>query len=62
VELGQVYARLQKRMINAYLDVVKTSMTYELPLRDAAYVYAISKALDVMERRSLSIRPNSDVR
>ncbi len=49
-------------MINAYLDVVKTSMTYELPRRDAAYVYAISKTLDVMERRSLSIRPNSDVR
>jgi len=50
---GQVYAKLQKRMINAYLDVVKTSMIYELPLRDAAFVNAISKALDVMERRSV---------
>ena len=52
-DLDQVYAKLQKRMINAYTDVAKTSKTYESPLRDAAYVYALSKALDVMERRSV---------
>lgn len=52
-DLDRVYAKLQERIINAYSEVVKTSKTHKLILREAAYIYAISKALDVMERRSI---------
>ncbi len=52
-DLSQVHDKLRRRMVSAYSDVVKTSETYDLHLRDAAFVYAISKAIDVMEQRSI---------
>jgi len=52
-ELSQVKEKLQKRMISAYWDVVKTAKTYNLTMRSAAFVFAISKAIDVAYKRGI---------
>jgi len=48
-----VNAKLQTRMAMAYADIVETSKTHDIVLRDAAFVNAILKAMDVMEQRSI---------
>lgn len=52
-DLNQVYEKLHKRMASAYSDIVKISQTYDLTLRGAAFVYAISKQMDVLEQRAI---------
>ena len=37
----------------AYADIVKTSKNHDIVLRDAAFVNAILKSMDVMEQRSI---------
>jgi glutamate dehydrogenase (NAD(P)+) len=52
-ELTQVNEKLQKRMVSAYWDIVKTAKTYDLNMRSAAFVFAISKAIDVVHQRGI---------
>ena len=40
-------------LISAYWDIVKTAKTYNLTMRSAAFVFAISKAIDVAYKRGI---------
>jgi glutamate dehydrogenase/leucine dehydrogenase len=52
-ELSQVKEKLQRRMANAYNSVVETAKNYNLDMRSGAFVFAISKAIDVVYERGI---------
>jgi len=52
-ELIQVKEKLQKKMATAYCNVVETAKNYNLDMRSAAFVFAISKAIDVVYERGI---------
>ncbi|MFB0523482.1 MAG: Glu/Leu/Phe/Val dehydrogenase [Candidatus Bathyarchaeia archaeon] len=52
-ELSQVKEKLHKRMTNAYRNVVETAETYNLDMRLAAFVLAISRAVDIVYERGI---------
>jgi glutamate dehydrogenase (NAD(P)+) len=52
-ELSQVKEKLQKKMTSAYMNIVKTAKIYNLNMRSAAFVFAISKAIDVVYERGI---------
>jgi glutamate dehydrogenase (NAD(P)+) len=52
-ELSQVKEKLQKKMATAYNNIVETAKNYNLDMRSAAFVFAISKAIDVVYERGI---------
>jgi len=52
-ELSQVKEKLQKKMSTAYENIVETAKNYNLDMRTAAFVFAISKALEVIYERGI---------
>jgi len=52
-ELSQVKEKLQKKMATAYGNIVETAKNYNLDMRSAAFVFAISKAIDVVYERGI---------
>ena len=52
-ELSQVKERLQRKMATAYDNIVETARNFNLDMRSAAFVFAISKAIDVIHERGI---------
>jgi glutamate dehydrogenase (NAD(P)+) len=52
-ELDEVNMRLEKKMIEAFEDVLQTSIKYKVDLRTAAYVVAISRVGNVTRLRGM---------
>jgi len=52
-ELGHVKEKLQKKMTAAYNNIVDTAKTHNLDMRSAAFVFAILRAIDVVQERGL---------
>ena len=52
-ELGQVKEKLQKKMVSAYRNIVETAKNYDLDMRSAAFVYAITKAIEILYERGI---------
>jgi glutamate dehydrogenase (NAD(P)+) len=52
-ELDEVNTRLEKKMIEAFEDVLQTSLKYKVDLRTAAYVVAISRVGNVTRLRGM---------
>jgi uncharacterized membrane protein YuzA (DUF378 family) len=50
-ELDEVNTRLEKKMVEAFDDVLQTSLKYKTDLRTAAYVVAISRVGNVTKLR-----------
>ncbi|HOB16350.1 MAG TPA: Glu/Leu/Phe/Val dehydrogenase [Defluviitoga sp.] len=52
-ELDDVRSALQKKMINAFYDVVKTMEKYEIDMRTAAYIKAIDRVATATRLRGI---------
>lgn len=52
-ELSQVKEKLQRKMATAYGNIVETSKNYNINMRSAAFVFAMSKAIDVIHERGI---------
>lgn len=52
-ELSYVKEKLQKRMVAAYGNISKVAKDYDLDMRKAAFVSAISKAIEVASARGI---------
>jgi len=52
-ELSQVKEKLQKKMATAYRNILETAKNYNLDMRSAAFVFAISRAIDVAYERGI---------
>lgn len=52
-ELSQVKEKLQKKMVTAYTNIAETAKNYDLDTRKAAFVFAISKAIEVVFERGI---------
>jgi glutamate dehydrogenase (NAD(P)+) len=52
-ELGEVNTRLEQKMVEAFDDVLQTSMKYKVDLRTAAYIVAISRVGNVTRMRGM---------
>jgi glutamate dehydrogenase (NAD(P)+) len=52
-ELDEVNTRLEKKMVEAFDDVLQTSMKYKVDLRTAAYIVAISRVGNVTKMRGM---------
>jgi len=52
-ELSQVKEKLQKKMSTAYQNIVETSKNYNLDMRRAAFVFAISRAVEIVSGRGI---------
>jgi glutamate dehydrogenase (NAD(P)+) len=52
-ELSLVKEKLRKKMATAYANVVKTSKDHNLDLRKAAFVLAITRALEIILGRGI---------
>jgi glutamate dehydrogenase (NAD(P)+) len=48
-----VNKRLEAKMVEAFDDVLKTSMKYKTDLRTAAYIVAISRVATVTKMRGM---------
>jgi len=52
-ELSQVKEKLRKKMVTAYTNIAETAKNYGLDMRKAAFVFAISKAIEVVSERGI---------
>ena len=52
-EEDEVNRRLEAKMVEAFDDVLKTSMKYKTDLRTAAYIVAISRVATVTKMRGM---------
>ena len=52
-ELDEVNTRLEKKMVEAFEDVLQTSLKYNVDLRTAAYIVAISRVGNVTRLRGM---------
>jgi glutamate dehydrogenase (NAD(P)+) len=52
-ELPLVKEKLQRKMATAYGNIVETARNHNLDMRSAAFVFAISKAIDVVYERGI---------
>src|SRR5687767_7216388 len=52
-ELSEVNSRLEKKMCEAFDDVLQTSLKYKVDLRTAAYIVAISRVGTVTKMRGM---------
>ena len=52
-ELNEVNTRLEQKMCEAFEDVLQTSMKYNVDLRTAAYIVAISRVGNVTQMRGM---------
>jgi glutamate dehydrogenase (NAD(P)+) len=52
-ELSLVKEKLQRKMTDAYGSIVETAKNHDLDMRSAAFVYAISKAINVVQERGI---------
>jgi glutamate dehydrogenase/leucine dehydrogenase len=52
-ELNQVKEKLQKKMTSAYINIAETAERHDFDLRSAAFIFAISKAIDVISERGI---------
>jgi len=52
-ELSEVNTRLEKKMCEAFEDVLQTSLKYKVDLRTAAYIVAISRVGTVTKMRGM---------
>ena len=47
----EVHQLLDRKMTNAYCSVLSTSQEYGIDMREAAYVLAVQRVVDVMKMR-----------
>jgi glutamate dehydrogenase (NAD(P)+) len=47
----EVYEKLDKRISSAYQSVLETSRSYNINMRQAAYVLAVKRVVDAMKTR-----------
>jgi len=52
-DLSQVKEKLQKKMATAYRNILETAKNYNVDMRSAAFVFAISRAIDVAYERGI---------
>lgn len=52
-ELSQVKEKLRKKMVTAYTNIAKAAKNYDIDMRKAAFVFAISKAIEVAFERGI---------
>jgi len=52
-EPSVVREKLRKKMVSAYTNVVETATKHDIDLRKAAFVFAISKAIDILLGRGV---------
>jgi len=52
-ELIQVKEKLHKKMATAYKNILETAKNYNLDMRSAAFVFAISRAIDIAYERGI---------
>jgi glutamate dehydrogenase (NAD(P)+) len=52
-ELSHVKEKLQRKMSDAYNNIVETAKTHSLDMRSAAFVFAILRAIDVVHERGI---------
>jgi glutamate dehydrogenase (NAD(P)+) len=52
-ELEEVNTRLEKKMVEAFEDVLETSIKYKVDLRTAAYIVAINRVGMVTKMRGM---------
>jgi len=52
-DLSQVKEKLQKKMATAYNNIVETAKNYNLDMRSAAFVFAVSKEIEVLSARGI---------
>jgi len=52
-ELSQVKEKLQKKMATAYTNIAEAAKNYDLDTRKAAFVFAISKTIEVVFERGI---------
>jgi len=52
-ELSMVKEKLQKKMVTAYMNVVETAKNYNLDMRSAAFVFAVSKEIEILTARGI---------
>ncbi len=52
-DLSRVNERLQKKMVNSYLNIYEIANRYDLDMRKAAFFSAISKSIDVVSMRGI---------
>ena len=52
-DLGYVKEKLQKKMVDAYRNIYDTSQQYNIEMRKAAFVFALSKAIEVALSRGI---------
>jgi len=52
-ELSHVKEKLQKKMVTAYRNVAETAKNYDLDLRSAAFVFAVSNIIEVVSQRGI---------
>lgn len=52
-ESSQVKEKLQKKMVTTYMNIADTAKNYDLDMRKSAFVFAISKAIEVVFARGI---------
>jgi glutamate dehydrogenase (NAD(P)+) len=52
-ELSYVKEKLQKKMVTAYGNVAETARTYNIDLRSAAFIFAVSNLIEVASQRGI---------
>jgi len=52
-ELSLVKEKLRKKMVTAYTNVVETAKNYNLDMRSAAFVIAVSKEIEILTARGI---------
>lgn len=52
-ELSHVKEKLQKKMVTAYTNIAETAKNYDLDMRKAAFVFAISNVIEVLFERGI---------
>jgi glutamate dehydrogenase/leucine dehydrogenase len=52
-ELSFVKEKLRKKMVTAYTNVVETAKNYNLDMRRAAFVFAVSKEIEILTARGI---------
>ncbi|MCX8205311.1 MAG: hypothetical protein N3H31_06645 [Candidatus Nezhaarchaeota archaeon] len=52
-ELSLIKEKLRRKMVAAYTSVVETARNYDLDLRTAAFVYAVSREIEIIAARGI---------
>jgi glutamate dehydrogenase (NAD(P)+) len=55
-ELSMVKEKLRKKMVTAYMNIVETAKNYNLDMRSTAFVFAVSKEIEILTARGIFAR------